>query len=164
MNCDFYDLRHFRKGWENHNSVITSNIIYSQRLGQMTDEEIISFTRSELADQIPESKSAKLVHSIVNRIPMAIHCPRPGTETLRPVPRQVAGNLYLAGDWCRTLFPSSMEGACAAGFLAAEQILTDRSIPLRMSRLMADPTELSAFAVANARFWRQVLRPLGPRL
>jgi zeta-carotene desaturase len=46
----------------------------------------------------------------------------PGTEQLRPGARTAAPNLFLAGDWTRSGWPATMEGAVRSGYLAAEAI------------------------------------------
>jgi 15-cis-phytoene desaturase len=103
--------------------LITSNIIYSHRAEHLSDEEVIAETRRELEEQLPAVRGAKLVHWRVNRIPMAIHAPLVGTESLRPKPASGMPGLVLAGDWIQTKFPSSMESACASGWMAADEVL-----------------------------------------
>jgi uncharacterized protein with NAD-binding domain and iron-sulfur cluster len=43
-------------------------------------------------------------------------------DRFRPAQDAPGGNLYLAGDWTRTGWPSTMEGAVRSGRLAAEAI------------------------------------------
>lgn len=76
----------------------------------------------ELAEYLPRAASAKLLHRVVNRIPMAIHCPYPGTEAARPK-GAVGRGLFLAGDWVDTGLPSCMESAALSGWRAAEAVL-----------------------------------------
>jgi 15-cis-phytoene desaturase len=127
LNCDFYDLSNINSGWEDRNSVITSNIIYSHNRGadEMSDEKIVERTRQEIAEFIPEARDAEIEHSVVNRIPMAIHCPYPGTERRRPPMDSPIDNLLLAGDWIKTKLPSSMESAAKSGWMSAEAVLRD---------------------------------------
>ena len=122
-NCDFYDLSNIHRGWSDRPSMIASNIIYSHRAADLSDAEIVAETRRELGDFLPLAREAKLVHSVVNRIPMAIHCPHPGTESCRPPVKSPIDRLLLAGDWVDTGLPSSMESATRAGWLAAEAII-----------------------------------------
>jgi squalene-associated FAD-dependent desaturase len=124
LNSDFYDLSNINRGWENRPSVITSNIIFSHRLGVMTDQQIIDATVREIADFLPEALEARVTHAVVNRIPMAVHCPFPGTERKRASALSPIENLVLAGDWTRTGLPASMESAARSGWLAAEEILS----------------------------------------
>ncbi|MBK7859005.1 MAG: FAD-dependent oxidoreductase [Archangiaceae bacterium] len=120
LNCDFYDLSNIRRARAGKPSLICSNIIYAQRAAHLSDDEVIAATRAELAEFIPAAADAKVVHAVVNRIPMAIHCPYPGTERARPEQATAIFGLTLAGDWMKTGLPSSMEGACHSGWRAAE--------------------------------------------
>ncbi len=132
LNCDFYDLSNIQTGWSGRNSLIASNIIYSHRTEGMTDAEIVERTRQEIIEAMPAVAEARVIHSVVNHIPMAIHCPYPGTERLRPLPRSSVRGLTLAGDWTRTALPSSMESAAMSGWRAAEEILRDEGRPERL--------------------------------
>ncbi|MEZ0227227.1 MAG: FAD-dependent oxidoreductase [Planctomycetota bacterium] len=121
LNCDFYDFSNIYSRYPDR-SFIGSNIIYSERAHALSDEEIVRRTLRELSEFLPGTKSAKLLHWAVNRIPMAIHCPSPGTERARPTSSPVPG-LLLAGDWIQTRLPSSMESAVFSGWRTAETIL-----------------------------------------
>jgi 15-cis-phytoene desaturase len=125
LNTDFYDLSNIRRGWEKRPSVIASNIIYSHRAHAMTNEEIVAATQREIASYLPDAAHARVVHAVVNRIPMVIPCPLPGSESARPAP-----SVSLAGDWTRTGLPCSMESAVCSGFMAAEEVLHTRGIAL----------------------------------
>ncbi len=129
LNCDFYDFSNIYRNRERRGSFIGSNCIYSARASHLSDEEIVAETRRELAEYLPRAASAKLVHSVVNRIPMAIHCPFPGTERLRAPVRTPVRGLFLAGDWIATSLPSSMESASLAGWRAAEAVLDELGRP-----------------------------------
>ena len=125
LNCDFYDLSNIHRGWHDRPSMIASNIIYSHRANPLDDGAIVAATRAELADYLPEARGAHLVHSVVHRIPMAIHAPFAGMEARRPRPRTSIDGLYLAGDWVRTGLPSSMESAVGSGWMVTEDILAE---------------------------------------
>jgi 15-cis-phytoene desaturase len=141
-NCDFYDLSNINRGYRQRPSIITSNVIGSERIGDVDDETIIEKTLAELAEYLPEAREAKLIHSFVSRIPMAIHAPEPGTESLRPPVRTAIEGLFVAGDWIDTGFPSSMESAAAAGWMVAEAILRDAGRPHVLRREKAAPRGL----------------------
>ena len=47
---------------------------------------------------------------------------KPGLEAHRPVSRTSIANLFLAGDWTRSGWPATMEGAVRSGYLAAEAV------------------------------------------
>ncbi len=145
LNCDFYDLSNIHTGWEQRPSLITSNVIYCHRANGMTDEEVLQGTLNEIFEFLPHGREAKVVHSVVNRIPMAIHCPYPGTEKLRPPVRTGVKGLYVAGDWIQTGFPSSMESAVRAGWMCAEAILEDEGKPANLSEANVESTGLTSF-------------------
>lgn len=128
FNCDFYDLSNLPPGWPTDRSIIASNIIWSHRAAELTDEEIIAQTRRELAEFLPAAATTPIRHTVVNRIPMAIHCPFPGVESRRPTQTTPIAGLLLAGDWVKTGVPASMEGACRSGYVAAELVLKARGI------------------------------------
>ena len=54
----------------------------------------------------------------------ATFSPEPGVDRWRPSQTTPMGNLFLAGDWTQTGWPSTMEGAVRSGYLAAEAALT----------------------------------------
>ena len=122
LNSDFYDLSNIRPEWQARPSVLASNIIYSHRAHEMSDAEIIEGTLREAREALPAAADAQLRHAVVNRIPMAIECPLPGTEARRPTTLTPVEHLLLAGDWTRTHLPASMESAVRSGYSAAEEI------------------------------------------
>jgi 15-cis-phytoene desaturase len=139
LNYDSYDLSNIRIGWETRPSVIASNIIYSHGAQAMSDEAIVETTVREIAEYLPEAARARVLHARVHRIPMAIHCPYPGTERRRPPTRSALAGLFLAGDWTRTGFPACMESAVRSGSLAAEQVLEDAGRPRRVALELNGP-------------------------
>jgi uncharacterized protein with NAD-binding domain and iron-sulfur cluster len=137
LNTDFYDVSNIRGG---ERSVIATNLIYSHRAHYMDDDAIVRSTLDEIALFAPEVRQARLLHADVHRIPMAIACPKPGTEVARPVTRTALPGVLLAGDWTRTQLPSSMESAVRSGFLAAEAIWAAIGAPRRLA-LSPRPTQ-----------------------
>jgi squalene-associated FAD-dependent desaturase len=128
LNCDFYDLSNLPPGWPTERSIIASNIIWSHRADELSDEEIIARTRRELAEFLPAAATTPIRHAVVTRIPMAIHCPFPGVERRRPAQATPFEGFLLAGDWVKTGVPASMEGACRSGHVAAEVVLKARGV------------------------------------
>ncbi|CAJ1368064.1 unnamed protein product [Effrenium voratum] len=133
LNCEFYDFSEIYPGkdstgkpWKERPSFIGSNVIDSGRLSDMTDDEIVERTLQELRESFPEVSTAKVVHSVVNRVPMAIHRPVVGTEKLRPDQASPVKDFYTSGCWTRTEFPCSMESAARSGYLAADKLLTSQ--------------------------------------
>jgi len=56
---------------------------------------------------------------------------RAGLDALRPPARTAIPNLFLAGDWTRTGWPATMEGAVRSGYLAAEAVAEAAGRPER---------------------------------
>jgi zeta-carotene desaturase len=92
-------------------------------------QEIIDLCRRELADILPASREANLRKATVIKEVMATFSPEPGVDRYRPTQKIGVENLFLAGDWTQTGWPSTMEGAVRSGYLAAEAALTGLGRP-----------------------------------
>jgi uncharacterized protein with NAD-binding domain and iron-sulfur cluster len=86
-------------------------------------QEIIDLCRRELAEILPASREAQVEKATVVKEVSATFSPRPDVDKWRPAQKTAVDNLYLAGDWTRTGWPSTMEGAVRSGYLAAEAVL-----------------------------------------
>ncbi len=82
---------------------------------------------SQLRRAFPGAKRAKLVRDVIVVEKRATFSPLPGVDRYRPgqspPPRGGVRNLFLAGDYTQTGWPSTMEGAVRSGYLAAESVL-----------------------------------------
>ena len=74
---------------------------------------------AELRAAFPAARAATLVDARIVTDPTAVLSVRPGVEGVRPPARTAVPNLFLAGDWTATGWPSTMEGAVRSGRLAA---------------------------------------------
>jgi 15-cis-phytoene desaturase len=133
LNLDFYDFSNI--GTRRGASLIGSNVIGAARVGTLTDAEILQRTLEEIVEYLPHAREARVVHSVVHRIPMAIHAAVPGSERARPRDVEVRRGVVVAGDWTQTGLPPSMESACFSGFRAAEVILGRRDLAVRHREL-----------------------------
>jgi squalene-associated FAD-dependent desaturase len=95
----------------------------SYDLVPLSRQEIIDLCRGELADVLPATRTAQLQKATVIKEVAATFCPEPGVDRFRPSQDIGLDNLYLAGDWTSTGWPSTMEGAVRSGYLAAEAVL-----------------------------------------
>ena len=86
-------------------------------------QEIIDLCRRELADVLPATRDAQLVKATVIKEISATFSPEPGVDRWRPPQDIGVKSFYLAGDWTRTGWPSTLEGAVRSGYLAAEAAL-----------------------------------------
>ena len=94
----------------------------SRELLEMDRAQVIELAVSELAEFFPEVRKAKLEKSHVIKEVRATFSAAPGTEDKRPSAKTQVENLFLAGDWTRSGWPATMEGAVRSGYLAAEAV------------------------------------------
>jgi 15-cis-phytoene desaturase len=131
LNTDFYDLSNIRPERPRTGSLIVANAIHADEAWTWSDARVVAQTRRELAEFAPAAADALPRHSRVHRIPMAVPCPAPGTERLRPAASTTVPGLWLAGDWTATGLPCSMESAARSGALAAEHVAAALGMGLR---------------------------------
>jgi squalene-associated FAD-dependent desaturase len=150
FNTDFYDLAAIRGHAAEAPTIVAANAIHAHQASAMSDRAIVRRTHEELSEFAPQARQARMVHSRVHRIPMAIPCPVPGFETLRPSAATPFPGLWLAGDWTQTGLPCSMESAARSGLLAAESVLHS----LGRSVKLAQPVpELAGLVGWTNRHW-----------
>jgi uncharacterized protein with NAD-binding domain and iron-sulfur cluster len=95
-------------------------------------QEIIDLCVRELADVLPATRRAKLVKATVVEEVNATFSPAVGVDRYRPGQQSPVKNLILAGDWTRTGWPSTMEGAVRSGYLGAEAVLAGFGRPAKL--------------------------------
>jgi 15-cis-phytoene desaturase len=155
LNCDFYDLSNIRPEWAGRPSVIASNIIHSVGLEDLSDEAISTRTLDEIARFAPAVARAGVLHRRIHRIPMAIPCPHPGTESIRPRTETPFAGLLLAGDWTCTSLPACMESAARSGFLAAERILALEGRARSIAKMPAPPQGIAGIVHRMSAAYRE---------
>jgi len=94
----------------------------SRDLTPLSRNDIIDIAIGDLRLYFPRVKDATLIKAHVVKEQRATFSAAPETETLRPGAQTSIPNLYLAGDWTKTGWPATMEGAVRSGYLAAEAI------------------------------------------
>jgi len=94
----------------------------SRSLETMPRADVIALALRELAEFFPAVAGAKLEKAHVVKEIRATFSAAPGLELRRPVSRTAIPNLFLAGDWTRSGWPATMEGAVRSGYLAAEAV------------------------------------------
>lgn len=92
-------------------------------------QEIIDLCVRELREALPRTRDAQIRKANVVKEVHATSSPRVGSDVLRPPQRTKLQGLFLAGDWTRTGWPSTMEGAVRSGYLAAEAVLDFAGAP-----------------------------------
>ena len=116
-------------GAENGGQYLQLVISASYGLTQRSRQEIIDLCLKELREVLPATREATLVKGTVVKEMCATFSPAPGSDQWRPAQKSPLANLFLAGDWTATGWPSTMEGAVRSGYLAAEAILSDAGAP-----------------------------------
>jgi zeta-carotene desaturase len=103
----------------------------SRSLLETPRQEIIDLATRELAEFFPLVKNARLEKAQVIKEVRATFSAKPGLESIRPVSRTRLHNFFLAGDWTRSGWPATMEGAVRSGYLAAEAVTEAAGAPRR---------------------------------
>ncbi len=86
-------------------------------------DDITQLVVREVCKALPDAAKATLLHARVVKEKRATFSVEPGTDRYRPQATGTIGNLYLAGDWCDTGWPATMEGAVRSGYTAAAALL-----------------------------------------
>ncbi|MBK7930158.1 MAG: FAD-dependent oxidoreductase [Bryobacterales bacterium] len=94
----------------------------SRGLTGMGKNEVVELAMRELTEFLPEVARARLERSHVVKEMRATFSAKPGLEARRPAAETSDGRLFLAGDWTRSGWPATMEGAVRSGYLAAEAV------------------------------------------
>jgi len=85
-------------------------------------EKIIDLAVTQIRSvmkRLSNAADARLLHGRVIKEKRATFSLSPGVDRLRATTDGKIGNLFLAGDWCQTGWPATMEGATRSGYLAA---------------------------------------------
>jgi squalene-associated FAD-dependent desaturase len=144
FDCDVVDVPHavlvgrvsqwvFRGESAGHCQVVISA---SRGLMDGDRERLRDTVVAELRDIFPQARDARLLDARVVTDPTAVLSVRPGVEAVRPGSRTAVANLFLAGDWTATGWPSTMEGAIRSGRVAAEA--AGRALGRPITALVAD--------------------------
>ena len=79
---------------------------------------------NEMARVFPEAKKSRVERAIVVKQRQATFRCLPGANDIRPASSTPYGNLFLAGEWTNTGWPSTMESAARSGYNAAQAVLS----------------------------------------
>lgn len=118
----------FNKGQGRYLQLVVSA---SRGLLPLSRNEVIDLALRELGEFLPEVRGAKLEKAHVVKEARATFSAKPGMEALRPGNAASIPNLFLAGDWTKTGWPATMEGAVRSGYLAAEAVAKAAGEPQR---------------------------------
>jgi squalene-associated FAD-dependent desaturase len=119
----------FRRQWKGESAESQSGYYYqvvisgSRDVATTSRDAIVGQVVEELREAFPVGRDACLIQARLVTDPEAVFSPVPGVDRWRPAQRTPVANLFLAGDWTMTGWPSTMEGAVRGGYLAAEALL-----------------------------------------
>ena len=108
----------------------------SRDLAGRDRESVQTEVLADLQAVFPAARGARLSRWQMITERDAVFSVRPGLEAQRPPQQTSLPGLFLAGDWTRTGWPATMEGAVRSGYLAAEAVLA--SLGRRERILVAD--------------------------
>src|SRR5579872_3327578 len=103
----------------------------SRDLTPLSRNEIVDIAIGDLRLYFPRVKDATLLKAHVVKEQRATFSPAPDTEGLRPTAQSGPPNVAMAGDWTRSGWPATMEGAVRSGYLAAEEVSQAARKPAR---------------------------------
>jgi squalene-associated FAD-dependent desaturase len=86
--------------------------------------ELIPHFLDALGDIFPIVREAQVLSAVVTREAAATFRAGPGVESLRASIATHEPGLFIAGAWCDTGWPATMEGAVRSGYQAASQVLS----------------------------------------
>jgi zeta-carotene desaturase len=89
-------------------------------------QQCLELFKTQIKALFPHAAGARLQKGVIVIEKRATFSPRPGVDALRPAQGPSPGgiaNLFLAGDYTRTDWPATMEGAVRSGYLAAHAVL-----------------------------------------
>jgi uncharacterized protein with NAD-binding domain and iron-sulfur cluster len=89
----------------------------------MGTSELAPMFFDALGELFPEARDAQLLSAVVTREYAATFRATPGIESIRPSTTTTLPGLFLAGAWCATGWPATMEGAVRSGNEAAAKVL-----------------------------------------
>lgn len=109
----------FNKGGGRYLMLVVSA---SREMVGMTRQHVLDLALRELREFLPAARDAKVEKAHVVKEVRATFSAKPGLEAQRPPSKTRFRNFFLAGDWTRSGWPATMEGAVRSGYLAAEAV------------------------------------------
>jgi len=119
---------------------------------EMSDDQIAAAAVADMRKAMPGiTDDVTLNTAHVVREKRAASSPRPGGKRYRPYPSGEIENLFVAGDWASTGWPTSREGAVRSGYRAAAaltEFMNDGDPVKNVNSLLIPDVKPSALYVA----------------
>ena len=104
---------------------ITVSVSAAWEYMNISPEALTARFTAEMKEAFPEAGEARVLDvRVVKQREATFRC-LPGTSLLRPGPVTPVSNLFLAGEWTNTGWPSTMEGAVRSGYTAARAVIQE---------------------------------------
>jgi len=97
----------------------------SRTFAALPREQAIAQAVDEVKEFFPAARGAKVVKAALVKEVRATFGVPPGIDAARPSAKSPWPNVFLAGDWIQTGWPSTMESAARSGHLAAEALCAE---------------------------------------
>jgi len=94
----------------------------SRDLAALSRKQILELALADVSRFFPRAHGAAPIKAHVVKEIRATFSAAPGTESRRPAADSGPPKVFLAGDWTRTGWPATMEGAVRSGYIAAEAV------------------------------------------
>jgi uncharacterized protein with NAD-binding domain and iron-sulfur cluster len=118
--------------WRNvKGSYVELVISASRSFAALERNQAIDIAVRELKEFFPAVREARLEKAALIKEVRATFGVPPGIDRARPSVASPWPNLFLAGDWIATGWPSTMESAARAGHMAAEELAIWADNPIR---------------------------------
>jgi squalene-associated FAD-dependent desaturase len=111
-------------------------------------QEILEMALRDVRKVLPAAREAVLLGSVVIKEPFATFSCRAGCDRFRPDQKSPLENFFIAGDWTRTGWPGTMEGAVRSGYRCAELVLQAEGIDRSLIQ-----SDLPAQGLVRWLFW-----------
>lgn len=147
----------FAKGVERNNQYdglhhVHAVIGNAEDFEDMSDDEIAQAAVADMRKAMPGiTDEVTLNTAHVVREKRAASAPRSGGKRYRPYPSGTIANLFVAGDWASTGWPTSREGAVRSGYRAASALhesLIEGDPVRNVNKLLIPDVQPSALYVA----------------
>ena len=130
-------------GLDDGRQCLTISLSAARRHIGRRSAELVEHFGAEMARLVPAAASARITESMVTREQAATFVGAPGSHALRAGSRTALDGVFLAGAWCDTGWPATMEGAVRsgvqAGRLAAERAAAAPPAPGSGSGVRGEP-------------------------
>ena len=111
---------------ESEGQLLTVSVSAAWELADRSREELTEMFLREMAEVLPVARKAVARRvSVVKQRNATFRC-LPGANLSRPGAATPLPNLYLAGEWTNTGWPSTMEGAVRSGYNAARVLIASQ--------------------------------------